>query len=56
MNSEGKEQVIRNVANVIIIMFHKHIEEPIRLRWKIERNEQTFTYMEKTELDKKKKK
>jgi hypothetical protein len=39
INNEGKEQVIWKVANVIITMFHKHVEEPIRLRWKIEHNE-----------------
>jgi hypothetical protein len=38
MNNEGKEEVIRKVAN-IITMFQKHIEEPIRLRWKTEHNE-----------------
>jgi hypothetical protein len=39
MNNEGKEQVIRKVANVIITMFQKHTEEPIRLHWKIEHHE-----------------
>jgi hypothetical protein len=39
LNNEGKKQVMRKVANVIITMFQKHIEEPIRLRWKIEHNE-----------------
>jgi hypothetical protein len=38
-NNEGKEQVIRKVPNVNITMFQKHIEEPIRLCWKIEHNE-----------------
>jgi hypothetical protein len=32
LNNEGKEQVIRNV---ITTMFQEHIEEPIRLLWKI---------------------
>jgi hypothetical protein len=39
LNNEGKEQVIRKVANVITTMFQEHIEEPIRLLWKIEHNE-----------------
>jgi hypothetical protein len=39
MNNEGKKHVIRKVANVITTMFQEHIEEPIRLLWKIERSE-----------------
>jgi hypothetical protein len=39
INNEGKEQVIRKVANVIITMFQEHTEEPIRLCWISEHNE-----------------
>jgi hypothetical protein len=35
LNHEGKEQVIRKVANVITTMYQEHIEELIRLLWKI---------------------
>jgi hypothetical protein len=41
MNNEGKEQVVRKVANVITTMFQEHAEEPIRLLWKIEHNERS---------------
>jgi hypothetical protein len=39
MNNEGKEQVIRKVANVITTVFQGHTEEPIRLLWKMDHNE-----------------
>jgi hypothetical protein len=42
LNNEGEEQVIRKVANVITTMFQEHIEEPIRLLWKMEHNEKKW--------------
>jgi hypothetical protein len=39
LNNEGKEQVIRKVANVITTVFQEHVEKPIRLLWKIEHKE-----------------
>jgi hypothetical protein len=39
LNNEGKEQVVRKVANVITTRFREQIEKPIGLHWMMEHDE-----------------